>query len=139
MISITNPIRKNLLPISIGIVYIWFGLLKFSPGLSPAEDLAKQTIHILFFGLIPSDVSILLLAIWETIIGVFLIANICRKITVSLALLHITLTFSPLFLLPDQVFNGAPFMLTLVGQYIIKNFIIIAVLISIYKESRKTG
>ena len=33
-----------LLRVSLGIVFLWFGALKFAPGLSPAEGLAGATI-----------------------------------------------------------------------------------------------
>jgi uncharacterized membrane protein YkgB len=41
-----------LLRLSIGIVFFWFGILKFFPGLSPAQDLAIRTIDLLSFGLV---------------------------------------------------------------------------------------
>jgi len=53
----------TLLSITIGIVYLWFGALKFFPHLSPAEDLAKNTINLLSFQLIPPNISIVLLAL----------------------------------------------------------------------------
>ena len=68
--------RITLLRVSIGIVYLWFGVLKFFHGVSPAEELAKETITLLTFGLIPPDLSLLLLAIWETALGVFLIIGL---------------------------------------------------------------
>lgn len=123
--------RNSLLAISIGLVYLWFGALKFFPDLSPAEGLAKNTIHVLTFGLIPDEVSIVLLALWETWIGLFLIFNVARKTVVLLALVHIVFTFTPLLFFPDQVFNEGPLYLTLLGQYIIKNLIIIAALLSL--------
>ncbi|WP_242528074.1 hypothetical protein [Allomuricauda sp. CAU 1633] len=117
--------------ISIGLVYLWFGMLKFFPDLSPAEGFAKSTIHVLTFGLIPDEVSIVLLALWETWIGVFLIFNVARRTVVLLALVHIIFTFTPLLFFPDQVFNEGPLYLTLLGQYIIKNLVIIAALVSL--------
>ncbi|WP_197062596.1 DoxX family protein [Muricauda sp. MAR_2010_75] len=117
--------------ISIGLVYLWFGMLKFFPDLSPAEGLAKSTIHVLTFGLIPDNVSIILLALWETGIGIFLIFNVARKTVTMFALVHIVFTFTPLMFFPDQVFNEGPLYLTLLGQYIIKNLIIIAALLSL--------
>lgn len=131
--------KNNLLAISIGIVYLWLGALKFFPSISPAEDLAKDTINSMTFGLIPSHVSIFLLAIWETGIGLLLISNVYRKMTVSLALVHIILTFAPLIIFPDLVFNNGPFNLTLLGQYITKNIIILFALISIFKETKEEG
>ncbi len=118
----------NLLRISIGVIYIWFGMLKYFPGVSPAEDLAKETIHLLTFGLIDSDLSLLLLAIWETVIGVFLIAGFFKRISFWLVLVHMICTFTPLALLPHLSFTQMPFSLTLVGQYIIKNIVIICAL-----------
>lgn len=57
-VSVTNWMARfgiMLLRVSLGIVFFWFGALKFFPGLSPAQDLAMRTIDILTFGLIPSD------------------------------------------------------------------------------------
>ena len=117
-----------ILRISIGIIYLWFGMLKFFPGVSPAEDLAKETIHQLTFGLISPFVSIILLAIWETIIGVLLIAGLYTRFTIRFVLVHMICTFAPLIFLPGASFTQAPLALTLVGQYIIKNIVIISAL-----------
>ena len=122
------------LSISIGLVYLWFGMLKFFPDLSPAEGLAKSTIDSLTLGIVPENISIILLALWETCIGICLIFGFYRKSTVLLALTHMVLTFSPLLLFPEETFNQGPFYLTLLGQYIMKNLVIIAALVLIYKE-----
>ena len=124
----------KLIAISIAIVYLWFGLLKFFPELSPAEDLAKNTIHNLTLGLIPSNVSIILLAILESAIGLLLFCNVCRKLVIYVALGHMILTFTPLIFFSGDVFNATPFSLTLLGQYIIKNLIIIAALLALYQQ-----
>ena len=84
----------KLIAISIGIVYLWFGILKFFPNLSPAEDLAINTIHYLTFGIIPSNVSIILLALLETAIGLLLICRVCRKLVIYVALGHMLLTYT---------------------------------------------
>jgi hypothetical protein len=54
-VFIANSIR--LLRWAIGINYLWFGALKFFSGLSPAEALAKDTVRIITFGMIPDDVN----------------------------------------------------------------------------------
>jgi uncharacterized membrane protein YphA (DoxX/SURF4 family) len=108
-----------LLRISISLIYILFGILKFFPDLSPAEDLVKKTMQVLTFGLIPPDLSIILLALWETIIGLLLLLGMFRRFTVAMVLLHMAGTFTPLLLFPELTF-------TLVGQYIIKNIIIVS-------------
>ena len=124
--------RGRLLAISIGIIYIWFGVLKFFPELSPADGLAKHTITFLTFGLIPENISILMLAIIEVSIGLCLTFNFQLKTVVGVAIIHLILTFIPVLFFPEVSFAKAPFVLTLVGQYIIKNIVIISALIFIY-------
>ncbi|WP_420321493.1 hypothetical protein [Flagellimonas sp.] len=132
--SIKEKIEPNLLAISIGVVYLWFGSLKFFPSLSPAEGLAKNTIHALTFGFLPDSLSIMLLAIMEVGIGICLLLNIWRKQTIVVALFHMALTFAPLLLFPSESFQEPPLVPTLLGQYIGKNFIIVAALLSLMKR-----
>src|SRR5687768_17862736 len=54
-----------LLRVSLGLVFLGFGLLKFFPGASPAEDLAERTMSALTLGLIPGDVGIVGVAVLE--------------------------------------------------------------------------
>ena len=138
--NLKNIINYNgLVAISIGVVYLWFGALKYFPDVSPAEDLSKQTMDTLFFSLIPSKISMLLLATWEILVGLLLIINVGRKLVVKIALLHMALTFTPLFFFPAQTFENAPFELTLLGQYILKNVIIVAALLSLYPQSQNSS
>ncbi len=119
-----NGIR--LLRISIGIVFLWFGGLKFFEGLSPAEDIAIKTIDTLTFHLLPAKVIIYLLATWETLIGLGMLFNKYTRVTLLLLFLQMIGTFTPLFLFPSETFNVFPISLTLEGQYIIKNIVIIS-------------
>ena len=112
-------------------------MLNYFAGVSPAEDLAKETIDRLTFGMISPEISLVLLAIWETSIGLLLISHLYVKFALKLALIHIILTFLPFLFFPDLVFTQAPFSLTLLGQYIIKNVIILGVLIVLLKESNR--
>ena len=123
----------TLLSITIGIVYLWFGALKFFPHLSPAEDLAKNTINLLSFQLIPPNISIVLLALQETLLGVMFITNCCRKIAVWAAILHMVGTFTPLFFFPEASFTINVLSFTLLGQYIVKNLIILGALWVLYQ------
>ncbi len=128
--------NNRILAITIGLVYFWFGALKYFPGSSPAEELAKNTIDTLTFSLIPSNIAIILLAIWETALGALLMLNYFKRPVIIATLIHMTLTFTPLLLFPEESFGDAPFSLTLLGQYIIKNLIIIAALLSLYKTDK---
>ncbi len=50
-------ISLTLLRISLGIVFLWFGVLKFFPELSPAEELATRTIEVLTLGIVQPALS----------------------------------------------------------------------------------
>lgn len=115
-----------LLRISMGIVFLWFGLLKFFPGLSPAAGLATRTIERLTFGMIPPEVSLLILAAWESLIGLGLLFGIFLRLTLLLLFLQMLGTITPLFLFPQEAFIVLPFVPTLEGQYIIKNLVLIS-------------
>jgi uncharacterized membrane protein YkgB len=136
--TLKNKSLISLLSISISIVYFWFGFLKFFPELSPAEYLAKTTIDLLSFNLIPSNISILLLAFWECIIAVCLIFIKTRRIAVILALVHMLGTFTPFILLPLETHTTSFYSLTLVGQYIIKNIVLISALLVVYPNKEKS-
>jgi uncharacterized membrane protein YkgB len=121
----------KLLRISLGIIFLWFGVLKFIPGASPAQSLATRTIEILSFGIIQPEVSLVLLAFWETAIGLGLISGIFLRTTLFLLFLQMLGTLTPLVLFPTETFVQAPFgfnfpVPTLEGQYIIKNLVLIA-------------
>ena len=125
-----------LLRLSIGIIYLWFGALKFFPGYSPAEDLAINTINKLTFGLIPQPVNIILLAIWECALGLLLITGTWLRAALVCLFVHMLCTFTPLLFFPSVSFKYAPYGFTLVGQYIMKNIIIVCAALVIWPKKK---
>lgn len=115
-----------LLRISVGIVFFWFGVLKFFPSLSPAEDLAARTIETLTFGLMKENISLPILALWECAIGVGLITGKFMRGTLLLLFAQMSGTIMPLFFFPNETFTHFPYAATLEGQYIIKNMVLIS-------------
>jgi uncharacterized membrane protein YphA (DoxX/SURF4 family) len=115
-----------LLRISLGAVFFWFGVLKFFPGLSPAQDLAARTIEKLSFGTVHPSFSVPFLAAWECVIGLGLLSGMFMRATLLLLALQMAGTISPLFLFPAEVFTRIPYAPTLEGQYIIKNVVLIS-------------
>lgn len=108
-----------------GVIFCWFGVLKFVPGLSPAEALAGRTLEALSFGLVKPWLSLPCLALFECALGLLLISGRYPRWAIALLILHMIGTFSPALFFPREVFSG--FMLpTLVGQYILKNIVLIA-------------
>jgi len=114
------------LRISLGLVFFWFGFLKFFPGLSPADELATRTINELTFGIVPPGTALIMLAVWETLIGLGLITGKFLRITLLLLFVQMMGTMTPLFLFPTETFTRIPYAPTLEGQYIIKNLVIIS-------------
>lgn len=125
----------NLLAVSTGLIYLWFGGLKFFSNLSPAEELATNTIDVITFGLLSPNVSIYLLAIWEVLVGVFLIFRLFPKQTAILGLVHIVCTFLPILFFYELCFAQPPLGFSLLGQYIFKNVLIFAAFVVIYRQA----
>lgn len=115
-----------LLRISLGVVFFWFGVLKFFPDLSPAQDLAARTIETLTFGIVKEQLSIPVLAAWECLIGLGLITGRFMRATLLLLFFQMLGTVTPVFLFPDEVFTRIPYAPTLEGQYIIKNIVLVS-------------
>ena len=116
----------RLLRISLGIVFLWFGALKFFPGLSPAQDLAGRTIEVLTLGIVKPKLSLPVLAAWECIIGIGLITGMWMRATILLLMLQMIGTLTPVVLFPGEVFLKPPYAPTLEGQYIIKNLVLMS-------------
>jgi uncharacterized membrane protein YphA (DoxX/SURF4 family) len=115
-----------LLRVALGVVFVWFGLLKFFPGLSPAQALATDTMNVLTLGLIPEGASIVLLASLEVAIGVGLISGRFMRLTLLLLAFQMLGAASPLVIFPGEAFTAFPYAPTLEGQYIIKNLVLLA-------------
>ncbi len=126
---ITQWLMQNaitLLRVSLGFIFLWFGVLKLIPGLSAAEDLAERTINLLTFGLIPDDVSRVALALWECVIGLGFVVGRFTRASLFLLLLQMAGTITPLLLFPAETFTQYPYAPTLEGQYIIKNVVLVS-------------
>ena len=124
---------------SISFIYLWFGMLKFFPGVSPAEHLAKETLTILTFSMIPSSTTYAMLAVWEVAIGLCLAAFPRKRIGFHMAICHLLFTFTPLIVLPADSYQHFVFSLTLVGQYIMKNIIILCAMLFVYPRAEEVA
>jgi uncharacterized membrane protein YkgB len=111
---------------AIAIVFIWFGMLKLV-GFSPAAELVVQTVY-----WVDSSWFVPLLGWWEVLIGVCFLVRPLVRAGIALLVPQMVGTFLPLVLLPDVVYqHGNPLLLTLAGQYIVKNLLIIGAAIVI--------
>lgn len=108
------------LRISMGIIFIWFGLLKCF-GQSPANELVAHTVY-----WVDPKLFIPILGWWEVLIGVCFLFRPLIRLAIFLLFLQIGGTFLPLIVLPEVCFEKFPFVLTIEGQYIVKNLLIIS-------------
>jgi uncharacterized membrane protein YkgB len=141
-VGITGAMARSgvtLLRVSLGVVFLWFGVLKFFPGLSPAQDLAARTLSLLSFGLVPARVGLPLLAAWECAIGLGLLRGAYLRAILPLLFLQMLGTMTPLLLFPGETFVRVPYAPTLEGQYIIKNLVLVTAAIVIGATVRGGG
>lgn len=119
------------LRISMGAVYLGFGILKYFPGVSPAESLVLAVTHLLSFELvpavIPNGVVMVLLATLECTIGLLLITGRWLRVAIYLLGAQLVGILSPAVLLAGREFAGPHHMPTLEGQYVLKDVILLTV------------
>ena len=133
IVGVMGRMGLPFLRVGIGVVFIWFGLLK-PLGLSPAAELLAKTVYWW-----TPEIVVPALGWWEVAIGVtFLIPRLTR-VAIFLLALQMPGTFLPLVLLPEVCFTVFPWGLTLEGQYIVKNLVIIgaALVIGSTVETRR--
>ena len=109
----------RVLRLSLAAIFVWFGALK-PLGISPAEELVSRTVY--WF---PPDKFVPILGWWEVAIGVCLLIRPLLRLGLLLLFLQMPGTVLPLLLLPSVCFTEPPFGLTLEGQYIVKNLVLI--------------
>jgi uncharacterized membrane protein YphA (DoxX/SURF4 family) len=114
-----------ILRVSLGAVFFAFGLLKYFPGVSPAQDLVEQTTNILTFGLVPGSVALVAVATLECVIGLCLISGRGLRAAVYMLSVQLIGILSPAVLLAARLFDGPHGAPTLEGQYVLKDVILV--------------
>ncbi len=111
----------RLLRLSLAVVFIWFGWLKVV-GSSPVANLVAQTVY-----WVRPELFVPFLGVWEIIVGVGLLFQRALRLILLLFWLQMAGTFLVLVVHPGIAFQGGnPFLLTTVGEFIIKNLVLIA-------------
>jgi len=110
---------------SLAVIFIWFGVLK-PFGLSPAEGLILLTVD--WMPLLAAEKWLAVIGWWEVAIGVMFLFRPTLRFAIGLLALQMVGTFMPLVMLPAVTFQDGriPYGLTLEGQYIVKNLLIIS-------------
>lgn len=126
-----------LLRISMGVVIFGFGILKYFPGVSPAEDLILTVTDLLTFGLLPGRVAMVLLATVECVLGLSLITGRGLRVSIYLLVAWVLGILSPVVLLSDRMFSGPENAPTLEGQYVLKDVILLTAALVIATRVRR--
>ncbi len=116
----------TILRVALGLIFLWFGFLKFFPGVSSEEGIATRTIAVISFGVVPPHIGRVVLATWECAIGIGLLTDKAMRLTLLLLFAQMMGALLPLAIFPAETFARAPIVPTLQGQFIIKNFVLIA-------------
>ena len=120
------------LRVAVGVVFVWFGALKLFPGASPATGLIVST-----YPFLPERLFVSFVGCWELVIGLGFMTGRFLRITVALMYLQMVGAMSPIVLNPAAVFVRPPFLLTLEGQYIVKNVVLLAAAIVVGARVRR--
>ena len=126
----------TVLRICMGVVIFVFGFVKYFPGVSPAQDLVLAVNRILTFGLMPDKLSLILFATVESLLGLSLITGWGLRVTIYPLALWALAILSPLVLLTAQLFSGPHHALSLMGQYVFKDIILLASVLVIASRVR---
>ena len=108
------------LRVALGIVFLWFGALKIF-GVTPVADLVGQT-----YSFFPVAEFLVFLGVWEVAIGIGLILKVFLRSVLAILWLQMLGTFIASILEPSMFFNGNIFLLTIEGEFLVKNLVLVA-------------
>lgn len=121
LISHLRTYGPALLRDTLALVFVWFGALK-ALGVSPVAELVAHTLP--WFS---SNEVVLVLGLLEILIGLLLFFGVAMRLTLLVLSLHLIGTFLVFVMLPGQSFrNGNPFLLTMEGEFVVKNLVLFA-------------
>lgn len=128
-------VAVTLLRWSLALIFIWFGLLKVA-GYNPVFDLVYSV-----FPFMAAGTGLKLLGIFETLIGLGLFLNRWRLGIHIILLLHLAGTFLTFFTAPSVVFTPNFPILSLAGEFVIKNMAlaIAGIVVLIHEAHRERG
>lgn len=111
------------LRVSLGLVFLVFGALKFFPGVSPVEGLVSRTWSSLSFGMVDGYAALALTATLEVLVGLTLVTGVFVRIGLLALAGTFVGIFSPLVFFGPELFADGP---TLTAQYILKDLVLVA-------------
>lgn len=121
LLNVLTRVSLPLLRVSLGVVFLWFGVLKIADA-TPVGDLVARTLPF-----IPADWFVPALGAFETILGLALIAGRRMAVVALLMVAHLAGTLLVLITQPEVAFrDGNPLLLTMTGEFVVKNLVLIS-------------
>jgi putative oxidoreductase len=121
IIPFLQRVAVPLLRIALGVVFVWFGLLKVFE-VSPVAEFVARTVY-----WVDPQVLVPALGVFEVILGVLLLLGRMMRLTLLLFLAQMIGTFLTFLILPNVTFrHGNPLLLTVEGEFVVKNLVLIA-------------
>jgi putative oxidoreductase len=115
------------LEVFLGAVYLWFGALKLA-GVSPMVEFLRAV-----WAPLGGGPLFILLALFEVTVGIALVAGVAKKAAAAGILAHLAGTFGAMALVPHLVFKPCFPVLTLEGEFVVKNLVFAAAAMTIWR------
>jgi putative oxidoreductase len=122
-----------LLRASLGIIYLWFGALKLLQ-MSPVLDLVRRAYPPL--GALPLFLG---LGLFEVALGLALLGGLGKPWTAAAVVFHLVSTFGVLVFSPQLAFAPQFPCLTMTGEFVVKNLVLLAAAGVLWQLWREAG
>lgn len=105
---------------ALGVVFVWFGMLKVLD-VSPVSDLVADTVY-----WVDPSWFVPVLGVVETLIGVGLWLGRALRLVLAVLVLQLVGTFVVFVIRPEVAFqDGNPLKLTILGEFVVKNLVLL--------------
>ena len=123
--------------LALALVFLWFGALK----VAGRESATSLIAHTVFFA--SPEVLVPILGLWEIAIGICLVVMPLLRVGLFLLALRLPGTLLALFVRADVCFVELPWVPSLEGQYLVKDFLLFGAALviggTVREEKRKPG
>lgn len=130
-LATTSRVCPTVLRLTLGVVYIWFGMLKVL-GVSPIAQLVRDTVPFVT----PPPSFVVAVGLFEVGLGVWMLTGLRLHLMLPFFLAHMAGTFAVYVVQPGVAFqHGNPLVLTTTGEFVLKNLVLLAVGLTIATRS----
>jgi uncharacterized membrane protein YkgB len=118
-LSFVERYSLQFLRYSLVVVFLWFGVLT-AAGVGDVPALVAAA-----FGVVPTDIFVAVLGVWEIAIGAALLHRRTVRLGVVMVAVHTAVTTVPLATFPGETFAYFPYGPSFEGVFIVKNWVLL--------------